>query len=68
MFKACARVLKAGVTGSSRGALELVLLGYLGEPNDPTSDVIEEGRGEGPGLWRGTAEGGREHMRNDQTT
>ena len=57
MFKACARVLKAGVTGSSRGALEIVLRGYIGEPSDPTSEVIEKGRGEGPGLWRGTAEG-----------
>ena len=57
MCKACERALKAGVTGSSRGALGIVLLGYLGEPSDPTSEVIEEGRGEGSGLWRGTAEG-----------
>ena len=57
MFQACARVLKAGVTGSSRGALEIVLFGYIGESSDPTFEVIEEGRGEGPGLWRRTAEG-----------
>ena len=57
MFKACARVLKDGATGSSRGALGIVLFGYLGEPSGPTSEVIEEGRGDGPGLWRGTAEG-----------
>ena len=57
MLKACARVLRAGVTGSSRGALGTVLFESLGEPSDPTSEVIEEGRGEGPGLWRGTAEG-----------